>query len=225
MEKTEKREKDSGVVAFPSAFSLISCPPIPGKLDLKWENISLTLLFNGAMTQYREGWKLHHVSVRSLCLSEWRLLIYYSDTSYSLLLSAWSFLLEFFHLSFHLSPCFCSSLLVSSPVLSSLPSLSFCVHMKGRQGLWQPLKRDQVCVCVGACQAKEQRVICSITSTALNCIKQLTDLFYDWNMRYLTYHCHKAQQTQGRGPRAHGTRTHTYVTKESWWWGWRQMYV
>lgn len=125
MEKTEKREKDLGVAVFPSAFSLILWPPIPGKLDLKWENIFLTLLFNGAMTQYREGWKLHHVSVRSLCLSEWRLLIYNSDTSYSLLLSAWSFLLEFFHLSFHLSPCFCSSPLVSSPVLSSLPSCHF----------------------------------------------------------------------------------------------------
>lgn len=79
-------------------------------------------------------------------------------------------------------------LFLSSPFSFLLPSrlpsfpvspvLSFCVHIKGRRGLWQPLKRDRVCACPGACQAKEQRVICGITSTALNCIKQLTDLFF-----------------------------------------------
>lgn len=77
----------------------------------------------------------------------------------------------FLHLFFHLSFCFCSLPfpLVSHPH-SSL-RLSFCVHVKGRQGLWRPLKLDRVCVCPGVCQAKEQGVICGFTSTALNCIK------------------------------------------------------
>lgn len=77
------------------------------------------------------------------------------------------------------------SLLVSAPLLSSclLSSLlsfvlSFCVQMKGRQGLWQPLKQDRLYVCVGACLAKEQRAIWGITTTDLNYIKRRRDLFF-----------------------------------------------
>ena len=79
-----------------------------------------------------------------------------------------------------------------------------------------------VCVCVCVCNGVEAgRVICGCTSAALNCIKQLRDLFYDCNMRYLTYHCHKAQQMhrqQTRGTTVHAhmqldkhTATHTHT--------------
>lgn len=179
----------------------------------KYISHSLLLRGNGTV---RWGMKAPSCVCPVALLSEWHFLIYNSDTFCSLLPS-------FFHLFFHLSSDSSSSLVLLSPVLS--PLLSFCVHMKGRQGLWQPLKQDWVCVCVGVRVTKEQRVICSITSTALNCIRLLPDLFYDCNMRYLTYHCHKVQQTPGSRNLHTQTRTHTYVTEESWWWSWRQTYV
>lgn len=146
-------------------------PSYPKEIGRKMTKYISLSLFYGAMTQHGEGWKLHHVSVRLLrCRSDiYSFTIQTLSTPYYCLSSTFSFIFLLVSVPL-LSPCLPSSL------LSSL--LSFCVHMKGRQGLWQPLKQDRVCVCAGACQAKEQRVICGITSTALNCIKQLTDLFF-----------------------------------------------
>lgn len=102
-----------------------------------------------------------------------------------------SLLPSFFHLFFHLSSCLW---FLPRPLVSRPSSSRVIFAYKARQSLWQA----ECLSVVGACRAKEQRVICGITSTALNCIKQLTDLFffYDCNMRYLTYRCHKVQQTQ-----------------------------
>lgn len=174
-----------GVGVFPSATSLIVCPPVPKKLDVHWQNFTLSGYFEGTDRIWR-GMKAPSCVSPATPPSPWHLLIYDSDTFFSLLL-------PFFHLFFHLSSCFCFSRLTS-------PRVSFCVHIKGRVGLWQPLELDRVCVCPPACQVKEQGgdlqlYLYSFILHQASCRPS----FYDCHIRYLTYHCHKAQQTQGRG--------------------------
>lgn len=104
--------------------------------------------------------------------------------------------------------CLLVSPALLSPVLSFswlFPFVMLCTYESPDRTLWQPLKQDQVCVCVGVRQAKEQ--ICRITSTALNCIRQLIDLFfYGCNTRKWTYQCHKVQQGLGTSTLRHACR-------------------
>lgn len=76
------------------------------------------------------------------------------------------------------------------------PSVILCTY-KRPSG---PLTATRVCVCPPACQVKEQGgdlqlYLYSFILHRASCRPS----FYDCHIRYLTYHCHKAQQTQGRG--------------------------
>lgn len=120
---------------------------------------------------------------------------------------------------FHLSSCFCSSLV---PLV--FPLVILCTYERQTPAFGSHSNRGSsvLCVCVGA---KEQRGDLRHYLYSFK-LHQATyrPFFYDCNMRYLTYHCHKVQQTQGSGELAHTDR-HTYVTEESRRWSWRQMYV
>lgn len=134
-------ERDSGVGVFPSAFSLILCPPIPGKLDVKWQSTSHTLCFYGATAQYDEGWKLHHVSVRLLCsqsdISSFT--IQTLSAPYYRLSSTFSFISLLIPL-----------LLWSSCLLSSLPSCHFVYIWKADRAFGSHSNRIE-CVSVLVC--------------------------------------------------------------------------
>lgn len=101
--------------------------------------------------------------------------------------------------SFHLPSCFSSSPVQKylSPILSRLSSLAF-VTSRAREiqtGLRQR-NESSVRLCI--------RLKGSIVSTALNCIQQLTELFYylvffnGCNLGVLTERRHKVQQTKGQ---------------------------
>lgn len=137
-------------------------------------------LFHGASRRHSEGWKLRHVSVQVLQHQSDILLINNSDTLFRLLISV-----------------FLSSLVPPHhiPLSSLFPLVILCTY-KNADGAFGSRSNWIGCASVLArVSATERRVICGITSAALNCIERLTDLFYDCSMRYLTYQCYKA-----RGP-------------------------
>lgn len=81
------------------------------------------------------------------------------------------------------------------PLSSLFPLVILCTY-KNADGAFGSRSTWIGCESVPArVSATELRVICGITSVALNCIEQLTDLFYDCSMRYLTYQCYKARGT------------------------------
>lgn len=78
------------------------------------------------------------------------------------------------------------------PLSSLFPLVILCTY-KNADGAFGSRSNWIGCASVLArVSATERRLICGITSAALNCIEQLTDLFYDRSMRYLTYQCYKA---------------------------------
>ena len=129
------------------------------------------------------------------------LLIYNSDTFFSLLLS-------FSHLYFHLSSGFRPSLVLSSSrppssLLSLFPPVVLCTCERPT-GPLAATQRWIECVSVlvrvrlkskGGGGGDLWHYLYSFKLHQATC----RPLFYGCNMRYLTYRCHKAQQTRGRG--------------------------
>lgn len=128
-------------------------------------------------------------------LPESLLLICNSDTLYSLLLS-------FTHTSFHLSSSFCSSLVLSTAVLSPIfPLVMLCTFERQTGPLAATQTGSSVCLCWCVSGERAEGDLWHYLYSFKLHQATYRPFFYDCNMRYLTYHCHKVQQTRGRGTR------------------------